>query len=147
MYALSPIGTIKTPILTKENAPIQSSRSELTGKVIVKDEFREGLIGIEEFSHIYLFYWFDRASDAVSMKVKPFLDDRERGLFATRYPCRPNQIGFSIVEVLFCQGNEIVFRGADMLNDTPLLDIKPYIPEFDIFQATKTGWYQKRARK
>ncbi len=147
VFVCNPIGIIKTPILAKEDAPIQSSRSTIIGRVIVNQEFREGLEGIEDFSHIILIYWFNRSTGNATMKIKPFLDDHERGLFTTRYPCRPNQIGFSIVEILSVHENEIVFKGADMLNETPLLDIKPYIPDFDSIKATQTGWYQKRTNK
>lgn len=146
MFELNPIGVLHTPILDAVSSPIQSARSDLQGVAEVFPEFEQGLGGIEEFSHVYLVYLFDRASDQPSMLVKPFLDDQERGLFTTRYPCRPNQIGFSVVKVISHSGNQVHFSGADMLDKTPLLDIKPYIPDFDIFQVTKTGWYQNRKK-
>lgn len=146
MTTLHPIGVIHTPILEPGAAPIQSARSDLQGVAEVWPEFEQGLDGIEGFSHVYLLYLFDRASDQPSMLVKPFLDDQERGLFTTRYPCRPNQIGFSVVQVLSHDRNKLRFSGADMLDQTPLLDVKPYIPEFDVFQVTRTGWYQNRKK-
>jgi tRNA-Thr(GGU) m(6)t(6)A37 methyltransferase TsaA len=112
--------------------------------VEVFPEYLEGLDGLEDFSHIYLIYGFHCADSNVRMKVQPFLDDRLHGVFATRHPCRPNPIGFSVVTVTGRNENMIFFKGADMLDGTPLLDIKPYIPEFDIFQVEKKGWYQNR---
>jgi tRNA-Thr(GGU) m(6)t(6)A37 methyltransferase TsaA len=140
----NPIGIIHTPIKVKEKAPIQSARSEINGEVEVFPEFIEGLDGIEEFSHIYLLYHLNQSDQPVSLHVKPFLDDQTHGVFTTRHPCRPNPIGLSIVRLLRRDNNRLTFCGADMLDGTPLLDIKPYIPNFDIFEVTKTGWYQKR---
>jgi tRNA-Thr(GGU) m(6)t(6)A37 methyltransferase TsaA len=140
----NPIGIIHTPIKVKEEAPIQSARSEINGEVEVFPEFIEGLDGIEEFSHIYLLYHLNQSDQPVSLHVKPFLDDQTHGVFTTRHPCRPNPIGLSIVRLLRRDNNRLTFCGADMLDGTPLLDIKPYIPNFDIFEVTKTGWYQKR---
>jgi tRNA (adenine37-N6)-methyltransferase len=140
----NPIGIIHTPFNIKEEAPIQSARSEINGEVEVFPEFIEGLDGIEEFSHIYLLYHLNQSDQPVSLHVKPFLDDQTHGVFTTRYPCRPNPIGLSIVRLLRRDNNRLTFCGADMLDGTPLLDIKPYIPNFDIFEVTKTGWYQKR---
>lgn len=138
------IGVIHTPLIEKNDAPIQSSRSDIAGSVEVFPQYLEGLDGIEEFSHIYLLYGFHRCKLEISLKVQPFLDDQLHGIFATRYPCRPNQLGISVVQLTERQENLLYFKGADMLDGTPLLDIKPYIPEFDIFTVYKTGWYQKR---
>lgn len=143
-FTMKPIGVIHTPLKDKKDAPIQSARSDFEGKVEVFPEFLEGLEGLEDFSHIYLIYGFHCAGSGVRMKVQPFLDDRLHGVFATRYPCRPNPIGISVVAVISRNENMISFKGADMLDGTPLLDIKPYIPEFDIFQVEKKGWYQNR---
>lgn len=139
-----PIGIIHTPIKEKKEAPIQSARSEINGEVEVFPEFSEGLDGIEDFSHIYLLYHLNQADQVVSLHVKPFLDDQFHGVFTTRHPCRPNAIGLSIVRIFRKENNRLFFCGADMLDETPLLDIKPYIPNFDIFEVTKTGWYQNR---
>ncbi len=135
-FTMKAIGVIHTPI--------QSSRSDTPGSVEVDSQYLEGLDGIEHFSHIYLIYGFHRSNVDVKLKVQPFLDDQEHGIFATRYPCRPNPLGLSIVRLLERKGNVLFFEGADMLDGTPLLDIKPYIPEFDIFSVEKTGWYQNR---
>lgn len=141
---LRPIGVIHTPITRKDNGPIQSARSSLNGTVEVFPEYAEGLEGLEGFSHIYLLYHFDQAAPDVRLKVRPFLDDHEHGLFTTRYPVRPNPIGLSIVRLERREQNRLFFSGADMLDGTPLLDIKPYIPDFDVFEVTQVGWYQDR---
>jgi len=139
-----PIGILHTPIKEIKEVPIQSARSEIKGEIEVFPEFSEGLDGIEEFSHIYLLYHLHQLNQAVSLHVKPFLDDQLHGVFTTRHPCRPNAIGLSIVRLIRREKSRLIFCGADMLDGTPLLDIKPYIPDFDIFEVTKTGWYQNR---
>jgi tRNA-Thr(GGU) m(6)t(6)A37 methyltransferase TsaA len=143
-YSLKSIGVIHTPFSNPNQTPIQSSRSEVKGTVDVFPEYLDGITGIEEFSRIYLLYLFHQAIKPVMLRVKPFLDEQEQGLFTTRYPVRPNPIGFSIVKVLKREGCTITFSGADMYDGTPLLDIKPYIPDFDWFDADRTGWYEKR---
>lgn len=141
---LKAIGVLHTPFTEKNVTPIQSSRSEAAGTVEVFPEYLEGLEGVEEFSRVYLLYAFHRSEQEVSLKVRPFLDDRLHGIFATRYPIRPNPLGLSVVRIIARQGNLLSFNGADMLDGTPLLDIKPYVPEFDIFPAEKIGWYKTR---
>jgi tRNA (adenine37-N6)-methyltransferase len=141
---LKAIGIIHTPLIEKKDAPIQSSRSDIVGSVEVFPEYLEGLDGIEGFSHIYLLYMFHRSELEISLKVQPFLDDQLHGIFATRYPSRPNPLGLSVVQLTERKENWLYFKGADMLDGTPLLDIKPYIPEFDIFTVEKIGWYQNR---
>jgi tRNA-Thr(GGU) m(6)t(6)A37 methyltransferase TsaA len=143
-FVMKAIGIIHTPLTETGNTPIQSSRSEIQGTIEVFPQYLEGLDGIEEFSHIYLLYGFHRAWPEVSLKVQPFLDDQLHGIFATRYPCRPNPLGLSVVQLMERKDTILHFKGADMLDGTPLLDIKPYIPEFDIFTTEKIGWYQHR---
>lgn len=140
-----PIGILHTPFEDAAQTPIQSIRSDAPGEVEVYPQYAQGLENIEEFSHIILFYVWHRAPPVVDLKVKPFLDDRPYGLFATRYPCRPNPLGFSVVRLERREGNRLFIRGVDMLNGTPLLDIKPYNPEFDVHPAERTGWYERRA--
>ena len=139
------IGLIHTPFQETEKVPIQSSRSEATGVVEIFPEYLEGLDGVDEFSHLILMYIFHKVPEHTPLKVKPFLDDREHGVFATRYPMRPNPIGLSIVRFVCRKENAIEISGADMLDGTPLLDIKPYVPDFDIHTASKIGWYANRA--
>ena len=135
-----PIGIIHSGHTTAENTPIQPVFAEgCEGRVEVFPEFAEGLKDIEGFSHIYLLYHFDRAGQ-MRLTIKPFLQDVQRGLFATRAPCRPNPIGLSIVELVRREGNTLHVRNVDILDGTPLLDIKPYTARFDRFDTTGNGW-------
>jgi tRNA (adenine37-N6)-methyltransferase len=142
-FVMRPIGEIHTPFLDKRGTPIQPSRSSAPGQVEVYPAYVDGLRDLDGFSHIILLYVFHR-SDDYALLVKPFLDDRERGLFATRYPARPNPIGLSIVRLLAIHERVLEIEGADMLDGTPLLDIKPYVPDFDVRTDVRTGWYAAR---
>ena len=144
-YKMYPIGVIHSPFTEKSETPIQPSRSQAIGKVEIYPQFTDGLQDIEGFSHLILLYVFHRSSE-YSLKVTPFLDDQTRGLFATRYPCRPNPIGLSIVRLLSRNGKILEIEGVDVLDGTPLLDIKPYIPEFDIRQNVNAGWFETRKK-
>lgn len=140
---MRPIGIIHSPFHRKSETPIQPTRSNAKGWVKVHEEFAGGLQDIEGFSHLILLYAF-HCSSGYQLRVIPFLDDQERGLFSTRYPCRPNPIGLSIVELLVRQENRLIIGGVDVLDGTPLLDIKPYVPDFDWRVDVRTGWYEKR---
>lgn len=144
--SMQPIGIIHSPFSDKEQTPIQASRSQAIGTVEVYPEFSDGLQDIEEFSHIYLLYVFHNSS-GYSLQIKPFLDDQEHGLFATRYPYRPNPLGISTVRLLFRQANVLTIEGVDVLDGTPLLDIKPYVPDFDLRTDVRAGWYETRSKK
>lgn len=141
-----PNGVIRTHFKDPELTPIQPSRSDAVGTVEIFSQFATGLEGIEGFSHVYLIFQFFIAGDQDSLLVKPFLDDHETGIFSTRYPLRPNPIGLSVVRLIRREGNILHFEGADMLDGSLLLDIKPYLPDFDVFQATRTGWFQNRTK-
>jgi tRNA-Thr(GGU) m(6)t(6)A37 methyltransferase TsaA len=146
-FIMHPIGVIHSPFIEKDQTPIQASRSQAVGRVELYPEFAEGLNDIEGLSHIYLLYVFHQSS-GYSLRVKPFLDDQEHGLFTTRYPQRPNPIGISIVRLLSRQGNILTVEGVDVLNGTPLLDIKPYVPDFDLrTQDVRVGWYETRSKE
>jgi tRNA-Thr(GGU) m(6)t(6)A37 methyltransferase TsaA len=145
-YVMRPIGIIHSPFKEKQETPIQPSRSHETGIVEVYPEFLDGLQDLEGFSHIYLLYVFHESS-GYSLRVKPFLDASERGLFSTRYPARPNPIGLSVVRLEELRGNRLVIEGIDVLDGTPLLDIKPYVPEFDVRLETRSGWHANRSIK
>jgi tRNA-Thr(GGU) m(6)t(6)A37 methyltransferase TsaA len=145
-FIMRPIGTIYSPFTDPSQTPIQSSRSQAIGQVSVFPEYAEGLTDLEGFSHIYLLYAF-HCSSGYGLKVRPFLDDADHGLFATRHPCRPNPIGLSVVRLMLVNKNILFIEGVDMLDGTPLLDIKPYIPEFDIRSEVRLGWYETRSRK
>jgi tRNA-Thr(GGU) m(6)t(6)A37 methyltransferase TsaA len=145
-FIMKPIGVIHSPFTDKSQTPIQATRSQATGRVEVFPEFAGGMQDLEEFSHIILLYAF-HCSSGYSLQVKPFLDDQLRGLFATRHPCRPNPIGLSVVRLLARRENILDIEGADMLDGTPLLDIKPYVPDFDVRTDVKTGWYAHRNKE
>ncbi len=135
-----PIGIIRSEHKIAQKTPIQPVFAKgCKGTVEVFPEYADGLEGIEGFSHIYLIYHLDRAG-AFRLRVTPFLHDTECGLFATRAPCRPNPIGLSIVELTERRGNILYIDGADILDETPLLDIKPYTARFDCIENTKNGW-------
>lgn len=134
------IGIIYSEHTVVENTPIQPVYARgCKGRIEVFPEFAEGLRDLEGFSHIFLLYHFHRAVPP-KLTVKPFLQDVTRGLFATRAPCRPNPIGLSIVELLHRDGNVLHIDGADMLDGSPLLDIKPYTAKFDRISNTRNGW-------
>ncbi len=143
-FTMHPIGVIHSPFNEKDETPIQASRSQAIGSVEVDPAFSDGLQDIDGFSHIILLYAFHRSS-GFSLHVKPFLDDQERGLFATRHPCRPNPLGLSVVRLGARQGNILTIEGVDVLDGTPLLDIKPYVPDFDVRVDVRTGWYEMRS--
>jgi tRNA-Thr(GGU) m(6)t(6)A37 methyltransferase TsaA len=139
------IGIIHSPFTEKEKTPIQVTRSQAVGQVEIFPEFTDGLKDIEQLSHIHLLYVFHE-STGYALRVKPFLDNEEHGIFATRYPYRPNPLGISTVRLLSCQGNVLTIEGVDVLDGTPLLDIKPYVPDFDIrTDSVRTGWYETRS--
>jgi tRNA-Thr(GGU) m(6)t(6)A37 methyltransferase TsaA len=135
-----PIGLIRTPHTTSGDAPIQPSRARgIQGAVEIYDDYVEGLADLDGFSHIILLYHFHQ-SRGYQVKVKPFLDNRKRGLFSTRSPRRPNPIGLSVVRLVRVEGSTLTIEDVDMLDQTPLLDIKPYVPEFDERPDVRLGW-------
>lgn len=146
--SLSAIGVITSDHATKEQAPVQGVfHPDAVGTVTIFPEYAEGLKDIELFSHIYLFYLFDRAERGELVR-HPFLDDEPHGIFATRHPCRPNGIGITVVRLLERRENMLIVGGIDVLDKTPLLDIKPYVPRFDCHPDASEGWFTgKDARK
>lgn len=138
-----PIGTIHTQYQQTANMPIQAAlaQNSLLAVAEIDAPFVEGLTGLEAFSHIILVYHFHKAGPA-AMRQKPFLDDQEHGLFAIRSPHRPNPIGISIVEIVRIEDNRVYFNHADMLDGTPLLDIKPFVRVFDHRDEASLGWLE-----
>ncbi len=135
-----PIGTIHSPFAGTEQVPIQPTAADgIPGTVEVFPEFAVGLQDLSGFSHIILLYHFHRVTQ-VRLTVIPFLDDEARGVFATRAPSRPNPIGLSIVRLLGIEGNVLHVENVDIVDGTPLLDIKPYVPAFDHHEVERTGW-------
>ena len=136
---LNPIGIIHSPHTTKEACPIQPVFSSgAIGRVELFKEYEAGLKDVEAFTHIYLLYLFDR-SGKIEMVRTTFLDDEPHGIYASRHPCRPNGIGLSIVKLINRENNVLTVEGVDMLDKTPLLDIKPYIPKFDLIDSASGG--------
>ena len=137
---IKPIGIIKTPFNDLKGMPIQpSGAADIEGTIIINKEYEQGLSDLEGFSHIILLYHFHQ-SKGYNLMVTPFMDDQKRGLFATRAPKRPNPIGLSIVRLIARKGNTLQIQGIDVLNKTPLIDIKPYVPGFDEKEVTAIGW-------
>jgi tRNA (adenine37-N6)-methyltransferase len=142
-----PIGIIYSPYKSKEAAPIQGNYfPEGQGQVEVFQEYEEGLKDIETFSHIILLYQFDRAGE-IKLARQTFLDDEPHGVFASRHPCRPNGIGITVVKLLRRSGNILEVSGIDVLDQTPLIDIKPYIPRFDCFPEANEGWVASKKQR
>jgi len=151
----SQIGVIRSEHKNAGHTPIQPIYAGgCKGQVEIFPEFVAGLHDLENFSHIYLIYYFNQAEPA-KLTFKPYLQDIERGIFATRAPCRPNAIGMSVVEQTGIEGQTLYFDGADILDGTPLLDIKPYTSRFDRIETSRNGWQddvdeqtaQKRGRR
>jgi tRNA-Thr(GGU) m(6)t(6)A37 methyltransferase TsaA len=137
---LKPIGVIHSPNRQEAGTPIQPRWAEhIEGRVEVFPEFAAGLKDLDGFERVWLLYWCDRAAP-VELLAKPYLDDNVRGVFATRAPCRPNPIGLSTVRLLRIEGRMLHVAGLDALDQTPLLDIKPYAPEFDRYTVQRIGW-------
>ncbi len=140
-----PIGVIRSPFLEREGMPIQPIGAlGVRGRVEVQPDLAPGLKDLEGFSHLILLYHFHE-SEGYSLEVQPFLDDKVRGIFASRAPLRPNPIGLSVVRLVTVEGNVVHIEDVDILDGTPLLDIKPYIPEFDSKAEATSGWLGDRA--
>jgi len=142
-----PIGVIHTPFTEPKGIPIQPAAGrEIEGTVEVFEPFRDGLADLDGFSHIALIFHLHR-SEGYRLRVVPYLDTVERGLFATRAPRRPNPIGLSVVRLERIEDGTLHIRGVDMIDGTPLLDIKPYVPPFDDPERVRIGWLEAfRAR-
>lgn len=142
-----PIGTIHSPFQDLEDMPIQPAGAKgIQGTVEIAPLYGEGLIDLEGFSHLMLLYHFHLVHE-YQLTVTPFLDDQPHGVFATRAPKRPNPIGLSIVKLVKREELILFIENVDILDQTPLLDIKPYVPEFDWHPAERTGWLEKNRKK
>lgn len=138
--SFTPIGTIHTPFTILDGMPIQpSGASDVKGQIILEPQYEEGLQDLDGFSHIILLYHF-HLSKGYRLTVAPFLDTVPRGLFSTRAPRRPNPIGLSIVRLVRIDGLTLHVQGVDVLDGTPLLDIKPWVPAFDVRENARAGW-------
>jgi tRNA-Thr(GGU) m(6)t(6)A37 methyltransferase TsaA len=140
-YSLNPIGIIHSPFSQPAGTPIQPSRANgAKGTVLIDAAFREGLRDLEGIERIWLIYYFHQAPPG-QLLVRPFLDTTLRGVFATRSPARPTPLGMSVVQLLSVHEGRLEVADIDVLDRTPLLDIKPYVPEFDSFPGSKAGWF------
>lgn len=138
-----PIGIIRSPFKTLSDMPVQPvGDASANGFVEVDPQFREGLGDVEGFSHLILIYHFHRAQPC-RLRILPFLDTSPRGVFSTRAPSRPNPIGLSIVGLRGIDKNRLLVSQLDVLDETPLLDIKPYVPEFDALPEAYGGWFER----
>ena len=145
--AYVPIGVIHSKFKEPKGVPIQSAAAKgIEGTVEVFPEYVEGLEDLEGFSHIILIYHFHLSRHS-TLKVKPYMDDRMHGVFATRAPARPNPIGISVVRLVGIERNVLYIQDVDIVDGTPLLDIKPYVPEFDVRKVDKIGWLEKNVNK
>jgi tRNA-Thr(GGU) m(6)t(6)A37 methyltransferase TsaA len=143
MIEFKAIGIIHTPFTTPDSMPIQPAGAVgVHGTVEVFEEYHAGLKDLDGFSHIILLYHFHR-SEGFSLWVVPFMDTQSRGVFATRAPKRPNPIGLSIVALDSIKDGVLHVQNVDILDSTPLLDIKPYVPEFDSYTDIRTGWLEE----
>ena len=144
-FAIAPIGLIHTPFRSATGTPIQGTASDgAQGVVELLPGFVSGLKDLAEFERIWLIYLLDRASP-MQLVVRPYMDETDRGVFATRSPARPNPIGISAVRLLSVEENRLLIADVDVLDGTPLLDIKPYVPAFDSFGRSRSGWYADKS--
>jgi tRNA (adenine37-N6)-methyltransferase len=142
-----PIGIIRSPFKDIKGMPIQPTGAlGISGTVEIESSYKDGLKDIEGFSHIILIYQL-HLSKRYSLKVKPFLDNHLHGVFSTRAPNRPNSIGISVVRLVKVEGRTLHIADVDIVDGTPLLDIKPYVPEFDTRKVERIGWLSKRVDK
>jgi tRNA (adenine37-N6)-methyltransferase len=144
-YLIKPVAFIRTPFQTQEGTPIQPfAARDVEGQVEVLPEYREALADLEGFERVWLIYWFDRARP-YSPTVIPYRDTIPHGLFATRAPTRPNPLGLSLVRLAGIDHPAGLLRvlDVDLLDGTPIIDIKPYVPQYDAFPDSKAGWHEK----
>ena len=140
-----PIGIIHTPFKEQEGTPIQPRRGRgIAGTVEIFPEYAEGLADLAGFSHVYLIYHMHR-SEGFKLKVIPYLDNTERGVFATRAPRRPNPVGLSVVRLVKVTGRTLHIEDLDILDGTPLLDIKPFVSGFDEPEDYRIGWLEGKS--
>ena len=143
----TPIGIVHTPFKERKGTPIQPRAGKgIRGFIEIFDEYIEGLDGLEGFSHIVLVYHL-HLSKGYKLRVVPYMDDNEKGVFATRAPRRPNPIGLSVVKLTGIKGNILEIEDIDIIDGTPLLDIKPFVPPFDTPEDVRIGWLKSRVHK
>ncbi len=145
--SLIPIGKIHSPFKEIKGIPIQFSMSKSRGYIEIFPKYKPALKDLDGFSHIYCLYYFDLVKLPIPLQSKPFLEDEKRGIFSIRTPFRPNPIGISIFKLIKLEDNCISIENIDVLDNTPVLDIKPYISEFDYVKNVKLGWIKGRIKE
>ena len=144
---LTPIGYVHSPLSEEsKEIPFQSFTSDIEGTIELKEEFEQGLEGIEGFSHLTIIFYIHKNSKA-KLKTVPLLEKEERGIFGTRSPSRPNHIGVSTVKLISREGRFLKVKGLDIFDGTPVLDIKPYVPKVDLVQGVDNEWLVKKLGK
>ncbi len=140
IFEMKPIGVIHSPFSAKDETPIQGAfRPDAKGTAEIFPDYVQGLQDVETFSHVFLIYAFDR-SGPLELVRPTFLDDMPHGVFASRHPSRPNPVGITVVRLLGRREHSLEVAGVDVLDGTPLIDIKPYIPRFDCYPDASEGW-------
>jgi tRNA-Thr(GGU) m(6)t(6)A37 methyltransferase TsaA len=140
---ITPIGVIHTPYREPRDIPIQGRfKDDVEGWIELREEYVPALKDLDEFSHLFLIYHFHRSSE-VHLQGRPYLEREIHGVFAIRSPHRPNHLGLSVVRLERIEGNRVYFTEVDMLDGTPLLDIKPYVEHFDHRENVKSGWLDR----
>lgn len=140
-----PIGYFTTPFKEMLGMPIQPSGAKgIYGAITILPEYREGLRDLEGFSHVFVLYHLHEIR-GYDLMVTPFLDNRRHGVFATRSPKRPNPIGLSVMRLDAISEDMLILENVDVLDQTPVIDIKPYVPDFDIWQVSAIGWFEGRS--
>lgn len=134
-----PIGVVRSPYRKRGDAPRQGRLAVTEAEIRIFDDYAPGLQDVENASHLIVLYWLDRADRGLLFATPPG-ETRERGVFSTRSPARPNPIGFGVVDLARRDGNVLTVRGLDALDGTPVLDIKPYSPEIDSIPSATGGW-------
>ena len=143
VITITSIGIIQTPFKDIDGMPIQPSGAiDVPGQLVIDAQYEDGLCDLDGFSHLILLYHF-HLSKGYSLMVRPFLDTVQRGLFSTRAPRRPNPIGLSIVRLDRIDGRTLHVLDVDVVDGTPLLDIKPYVPTFDVRSDARAGWLER----
>ncbi|MBY8988651.1 MAG: tRNA (N6-threonylcarbamoyladenosine(37)-N6)-methyltransferase TrmO [Candidatus Lokiarchaeota archaeon] len=142
-----PIGIIYSPFTNLKGIPIQPTMSNAKGKIEIFKHYQDALKDLDGFSYIFCLYFFDMVKLPVPLQSKSFLKDEILGVFAIRTPFRPNPIGLSILQLIEIKDNTIFVKNLDILDKTPVFDIKPYIPQFDNREKTKIGWLKGNIRR
>jgi tRNA-Thr(GGU) m(6)t(6)A37 methyltransferase TsaA len=142
-FTIEPIGFVRSPFASPEGMPIQAVASRVCGEIEIYPQYAEGLRDLDGFDYLIVLYRFHLAQKE-SLSVTPFLDTESRGVFATRAPTRPNRLGLSVVRLVKVSGTVLDVENLDVVDGTPVIDLKPYLPAFDDRPAVRIGWFAGR---